>query len=305
MENRNHPARALIYAYAVLSMVFWGFSFIWTTIALRQYDPITIIFVRLVISSGILWLFIAMTRKAERIRRQDRALILLSSLFNPFLYFLGENFGLRLSTPTITAVIIATIPVFTPIMARIVLHERLPALSYAGMLISFAGIGVMILNPDLSLKTSLTGTGLLFLAVMSAVVYAIFLKRLVVKYSALTIIAYQNLLGAFYFLPLFLIFDLGQFLAVKPDGQTISAMLQLAVFASSVAYILYTITIKGIGVSRANVFSNLIPVFTAIFSFIFIREIFTAAKVAGMVIVITGVFISQSGNRQLKKLKDL
>jgi drug/metabolite transporter (DMT)-like permease len=52
-------------------------------------------------------------------------------------------------------------------------------------------------------------------------------------------------------------------------------------------------TVKELGVSRTNVFSNLIPVFTAIFSAIFISEYFSATKIAGMAVVIIGVMISQ------------
>jgi drug/metabolite transporter (DMT)-like permease len=52
-------------------------------------------------------------------------------------------------------------------------------------------------------------------------------------------------------------------------------------------------TVKEIGISRANVFTNLIPVFTAIFSAIFISEIFTITKITGMAIVIAGVMVAQ------------
>jgi drug/metabolite transporter (DMT)-like permease len=48
-----------------------------------------------------------------------------------------------------------------------------------------------------------------------------------------------------------------------------------------------------LGISKANIFSNLIPVFTAIFSFVILSEHFTIQKLAGMLLVITGVFISE------------
>jgi drug/metabolite transporter (DMT)-like permease len=298
MMPHQRPVRFLVISVAVMSMLLWGMSFIWTTIALRSYNPITIIFIRLVLSSGLLFLFMALTGNFEKIQKRDRKLWLASALFNPFFYFLGENFGLKLSTPTIAAIIIATIPVFTPVVAWITLKEKLPWVNYAGMAISFTGIAVTLISPDLSLKASFGGSALLFAAVVSAVTYSVLLKKLVRSYRPLTIIAYQNLIGAVFFLPLFLVFDLGKFLAVKPGPEVVAAILQLAVFASSLAYIFYTMTVKWVGISRANVYSNLIPVFTAIFSFIFIHEIFTLTKLAGMAIVIGGVFISQSGKQK-------
>jgi drug/metabolite transporter (DMT)-like permease len=195
-------------------------------------------------------------------------------------------------------VIIATIPVFTPLVAYLALKERISWLNIAGIFISFFGIGVMLVNPDLSLNASPVGIMFLLWAVVSAVIYSVFLKKLTQKYSSLTIITYQNALGVLYFLPLFLIFDYHHFITVRPNRELISSLLQLSVFASSLAFIFFTMTVKELGVSRTNVFSNLIPVFTAIFSVIFISENFTAAKIAGMAVVIMGVMISQFKKRK-------
>jgi drug/metabolite transporter (DMT)-like permease len=198
-----------------------------------------------------------------------------------------------LSSPTISAVIIATIPVFMPLVAFFTLRERLSWLNIAGIMISFLGIAVMMFNPDLSLNTSPAGALLLLGAVAAAITYSVMLKRLTGKYSALTIITYQNAMGAAYFAPLFFIFDLDHFLSVQPNLELVSSLLQLTFFASTLAYIFYTMAVKAIGVSRASVFSNLIPVFTAIFSAIFISEIFSLTKIAGMAIVIGGVMVTQ------------
>ena len=282
-----------IYSLILLSMIFWGMSFVWSSIVFKYYNPITTIFLRLIISTLLLSGFILITGKYEKLKKEDRGLFLLSALFNPFLYFLGENFGLKNSSATISSVIIATIPVFTPMVAFLMLKERISWLNVAGIFISFLGIAVMIINPDLSLNASPKGIIFLTGAVASAVIYSIFLRKLAQKYSSLTIITYQNAMGVLYFLPLFFIFDFKHFLAIRPNLELISSLLQLSIFASSLAFIFFTMTVKELGVSRTNVFTNLIPVITAIFSVIFISEIFTSTKITGMAIVIVGVMISQ------------
>jgi len=282
-----------IYILVLLSMIFWGLSFVWSTIVFRYYNPVTTIFLRLLLSSMILLSFMKITGKLEKIRKEDRKLLILSAFFNPFLYFLGENFGLKYSTPTITSVIIATIPVFTPLAAYLTMRESVTWMNVAGIIISFIGIGIMLINPDLSLNASPAGAILLMGAVTSAIIYTVLLKKLIIKYSPLTIITYQNTLGAFYFLPIFLIFDFSHFITVKPNAELITSLLQLALFASSLAFIFYAVGVKRIGMIRTNVFSNLIPVFTAIFSAIFISENFTSTKIAGMTVVILGVMVTQ------------
>jgi drug/metabolite transporter (DMT)-like permease len=274
-------------------MLFWGLSFVWTSVVFRYYQPITTIFIRLVLSSALLFGWMIITGRFEKIRRSDIPVFLFTSFVNPFLYFLGESFGLKNSSPTISAVVIATIPVFMPLVAWFTLRERLSGLNLAGIFISFAGIGIMLVNPDLSLNASPTGVLFLLGAVAAAITYSVFLKRLTNGYSALAIITWQNLAGALFFLPLFLIFEFNHFLTVQPNAELITSLLQLTFFASTLAYIFYTQSVKAIGVSRASVFSNLIPVFTAVFSAIFISEIFSLTKIAGMAIVIGGVLLSQ------------
>jgi len=220
-------------------------------------------------------------------------MFIISALFNPFFYFLCESYGLKYVSPTISAVIIATIPVFTPIIAYYSLREKLSLMNIFGLLISFLGIIIILVNKDMSLNDSPKGILFLFLAVFSALIFSIMLKKLTVKYKPLTIITYLNGLGAIYFLPLFLTFDFQHFISIKPNFELIISIFQLAIFASSLAYVLFTIVVKNIGISKANLYTNLIPVFTAIISYLMLSEFFNMNKIIGMIIVIAGVFLSQ------------
>jgi len=228
---------------------------------------------------------------------------MLSALFNPFLYFIGENYGLKMTTPTVSAVVIATIPVLTPVFAYFLLKEKLTIFNYIGIMLSFAGVVIMLISKDLTLDVSGFGLGFLFFAVITGIVYSVFLKKLTAHYNALTIITWQNILGFIYMLPVFLIMDVSTFWEIKPGHGAIRSLILLAVFASSGAFILYTIAIKYLGVNKSNVYTNLIPVITAIFSFYIIQEEFTMNKLAGMLVVVAGVFLSQirSRNKQIIK----
>jgi drug/metabolite transporter (DMT)-like permease len=281
------------YIIVVLSMVFWGMSFVWSKIVLEFYDPVTTVLLRLILSSIMIFTGLKLFYKIQKIKKDDYLLFAMSSLFNPFLYFLGENYGLQLSTPTTTSVIIATIPVFTPILAFIIYRERLSFLNIAGLFTSFIGVLFMLVNQDLSFNASPKGVSWLTLAVMSAVLYSILLKKLAMKYDAFRIIATQNMIGAIYFLPLFFIFDVEHFVTVTPSFGAILSLILLAFFASSLAYVFFTISSREIGISKTNLFTNLIPVFTTIFSFFILNELFDAKKIVGMVIVIVGVLMSQ------------
>ena len=292
------------YGTAIIAMLLWGMSFVWTAIALRYYEPISIIFMRLSISTIFLFVSLKLMGKFEKIQRSDYKLFIMSALFNPFLYFLGENYGIKLTSPTVSAVLIATIPLFAPILAFFMLREKLSILNIIGMLISFFGVIIMLLNRSFSLEASPLGIAALLLAVASAVAYSIFLKKLSSRYSPIFIIAIQNLIGLTLFLPVFLVFDFNHFITIKPSFEVISSIIALAVFCSSIAFILFTIATREIGVSKTNIFANLIPVFTGVFSFFIIGEDLNSQKLIGISLVVGGLFFAQLKKSTLSKIID-
>jgi drug/metabolite transporter (DMT)-like permease len=289
-----------IYSLAILAVAFWGLSYVWMKVVYQYYNPITTMFLRLSISSVMLYAMLSVIGKKETIKKEDYKAFAILSFFSPFCYFLGESFGLLLVTPTIAAVIIATIPVFSPLLGYIAFREKLSFLNISGFFVSFVGVVVMILDFEFRFSASPKGILLLMFAVVSALINIVFLKKLTLKYSSGTIIKTQNMLGALFFLPLFLIFDYQSFISVVPTPELIWALLKLSIFASSLAFMFYTISVREIGVARASVFSNLIPVFTAIFSYFILRETIDLSKILGITIVISGILLSQSA-RWMKK----
>ena len=279
-------------------MIFWSFSFIWFKVANETFRPLTVVFFRLVISVILLNAFISITRNHIRIKKEDYKLFFLLALFEPFLYFLGESFGLTYVSATTGSVIISTIPVFAAIGAWILYRERLRMINYAGIILSFIGILVFILNKDGSLSFDIRGIGLLTFAVLAAVGYNLTLSRLVGDYDPIYIVNIQNMIGTLLFLPVFLISDLKHVINTSYTVRSFIPVIELAVFASCGAFILFAWSVRKMGVSRANVFTNCIPIFTAFFSFVVLGDKMTTQNIAGMAIVIAGLFMSQMNGRQ-------
>jgi drug/metabolite transporter (DMT)-like permease len=281
------------YVAVLLAMIFWSFSFIWFKVANKTFHPITIVFIRLLFSVILMTSFLIVTRSYMKIKKTDRKLFLTLALFEPFFYFLGESFGLTYVSATVCSVLISTIPVFATLGAWLIFKERLKVINYAGIVISFIGVIIFVLNSDGSISFNIKGLGLLTLAVLSAVGYSLTLSRLVGTYTPVYIVNVQNLIGAILFLPLFLIFDFKHFISTPFTFNMFKPIIELSIFASCGAFILFAYSVRNMGITRANVFSNIIPVFTALFSFILIGEKLTFQNVLGMAIVIAGLFMSQ------------
>lgn len=274
-------------------MLFWSFSFVWIKIVYTVYNPITTVVLRLIISSFLLFLIGKGLKRIQSIDKKDRMQLMLLAFFEPFLYFLGESFGLKLVSSTLGAVIISTIPLFSPILAYFFHREKVGFMGIVGIVISVLGVSFIIFNKDLNLIASPTGVALMFLAVGAALGYSIVLKNLAAKYNPVTLISYQNLFGIILFLPLFFVFDFKHFTAAQPTAEVWIALLELAIFASSLAFIFFTYGINHIGITKTNIFINAIPVFTAVFAYFVLDEILNFQKMIGISIVICGLFLSQ------------
>ena len=287
--------KKLIYTYLamIMAMFFWGFSFIWSKILLEFYNPLTIVFLRLLISSIFLFGIGYLLKKLKPIEKKDRGRLLLLSFFQPFLYFIGETIGLKYVSSTTASVLIATIPLFTPVVAFYFLKERLSALNIVGILISIFGVLLVLFNDQFELSAGTNGILLMGLAVFSAVAYSVLTVKLAAKYDVFNLITYQNLIGLIYFLPFFLFFDYQHFSQVSFSWEIAKPLFALAIFASSLAFMLFIYGIQVLGISKANTISNIIPVFTAVFAWYYLDEHLTWINILGIVVVLSGLSLSQ------------
>ncbi|MEI6754867.1 MAG: DMT family transporter [Paludibacter sp.] len=282
-----------IYIAIVLSMIFWSFSFIWTRVAILSFPPMTLITLRLIFASALLFGVLKITGRFQLIRKTDLKLFLFLALFEPFLYYVGETFGLTLIESTPAAVIISTIPLFAPVFAFIFLRERIDWATMLGILLSLVGVFFVIYEQGKGFKANPAGVALMFMAVFSAIGYATILKKIPSYYNNMSVIFYQSLFGLIYFIPTFFLTDYSSIQSIKVSNQSLLALVMLALFASVIAFVLFAGAVRKIGVTRTNVFVNLIPVFTAILSWIILDEILTLWKGFGIAVVVVGLFVSQ------------
>jgi len=291
----------IAYLSVTLAMIFWSYTFVWYKVVYEFYNPITVVFFRLIISSIFLFALMYPLKRLQKIKKGDLKYFILVSVFNPFLYFLGESYGIKFSSTTVAAVIIATIPLFTSFTSSYFLNERITKMNILGVFFSIIGVGFVIFNNGEAIEASTFGIGMLSFAVAAAIGYTLVLKKLAEKYNSITVVTYHNFIGIFLFAPLFFIIDYPEFRASGFSSEAWVPLLELAVFGSSFAFIFFTFSIQKIGVGKANAFTNLIPVFTAIIAYFVLDEILNFNKLLGISLVIAGLFLSQIKASKLKE----
>lgn len=292
-----------MYGSIVLAMVFWSFSFIWTQVAMESFEPVTLVTLRLVFASLLLFLFAKITGKVQKIKKEDYKWFFLLALFEPYLYYMGETYGLQYMSATTASVIIATIPLFAPVLAFFMLKERITWTNILGIIVSISGVILVIYVPGSGMEAEFRGVFLMFMAVFAAVFYTATLRRISMHYHTINVILYQSLIGLVFFVPTFFVTDFSQISQLKISWKSLEALIMLSIFASVLAFVLFAWVVRKIGIAKTNVFVNLIPVFTAIFSWLLLKQFLSFTQWTGIVIVVAGLFVSQLGKRKKQSVK--
>lgn len=287
--------KLITYASISIAVILWGLSFIWTNSIIKTSVPVfTFIFLRMFIAGVSLFVVSKLTKKLQKIEKKDIKWFLLLVFFEPFIYFIGETLGIKYTnSPTVSALVIALIPVLTMIVSSMFFSEKLTFAKVTGALMTFIGIAIMVVfKGEISVDYQ-WGIALLFAAVIGAVGWSSVVKKLSTKYNPFTIATYQFMLGAVYFLPVFLFTNNGYQLSLLLRIDFILPLLALAILCSCLAFSLYILSIKEIGLTQTAVFVALIPAVSALTSHLLGIEIISWVELIGIIVVITGVVIVQ------------
>lgn len=285
----------LTYIYAIIAVILWGFSFIWSNDLINLNIPIfTFIFIRLSLA-GIVLLFISrLSGKLQNIEKSDYKWFLLMAFSEPFIYFIGESFGLKATaSPTIAAIIIATIPIFCLIYERFISNVKMSTICVLGILITIPGILMVVLDGGFATPEHLYGIFLLFVAVAGAVSFSIVTKKLANKYNNFTITTYQFLIGALLFLPFFIFLGAKGVNANLFTFKVLYPLLMLSLLCSCLCFVLWVGVIRDLGITRTNIFSALVPAFSILGVALLGAEQISPIKIAGIGIAIIGVILAQ------------
>lgn len=296
MKSRTYSGNILTYLLSLTAITLWGASYIWSDCLIgRGVSIFYFVFVRIFIAGLLLLAFNAATRELRGIRKKDLPWFMLLALCEPFVYFLFETYGIKLTgSPTLSAMTIATIPIFSIFAGIVFFREKINAVNVLGIILSLGGIVLVAMAKGELGEHFICGVVFLLIAVVSEVCHASITKKLSDRYSSRNIVMYQFLIGSVYLLPLFIFKGLEDFNAeTYLSWETWKPVLCLSVLCSSVAFSLWVGTIKKLGVAKSSIFTALIPVASAIIAWMCGHELLNIRQWAGVAICTVGVILSQ------------
>ena len=299
------------YIAIICAMLIWAGAGIAVKEALLVFNPLTLIVLRFSIAV-VLMLCIGLIFRGndivglQRVEKKDLPLFLFGGLLQPFLYFIFETYTYQsFASPTIAEAMLSTQPIMAPIFAWVILREQVTRYNILGIIVSTVGMLLLLLvgSNNFAIGNPL-GIFLAILTVSCSVGYSVVLRRIPPQYSPLTIVFYVQSISLVLFYILWggdLLLNTTQYSSTLLNATqhsstlltSLLSVLYLAILASVTAFILFCYTVRYIGVTRANIFNNIRPVFTALIMWLFFNEQLPLWKWIGIIIIIIGLFISQ------------
>ena len=293
----------LTYLALAMAVLFWGFSFVATKIALQCFTPFCLIFFRF-ISASLFFLLLFSRRGFPRLTRQNLKHLALLAVFQPGLYFTFETIGLQYTSATKTSLIIATIPVVVLVFSLIFLKERLRLLNALGVAVSLIGVSLLIFGGDSTgLAGSLFGDLLIFGAVFSASIYMIMTRKLGQSISPVEITGMQIIFGAVIFLPAFL-WDLPRLHWSEVTNESLIALVALTLFATIGAFLCYNYALSRIPAAQAAVCINAIPLVTTFGAWLLLDERLSTLQGIGGAVVLGAVYLANHSPGQSQEKEE-
>lgn len=297
----NERKRFQGHIFALITTLIWGVTFISTKMLLEDFSPIEIMFFRFALAFIALSLITPQRMVFHKFSRE--ILFGAAGLCGVTLFFLLQNIALSYTMTSNVGVLLSVSPFFTAILSRILLKDHSFNRSFfIGFLLSITGIILILFNGNFILKLSPLGDLLAIICALAWAFYSILMNRITVFSSDVLVNTRKVFLyGLLLLLPVLPFFnfhlELGRFASLPNILNTIL----LGLGGSAVCFLTWNLAVGILGPVSASVYIYLVPLVTIVASFIFLKESLTPLALAGIFLILLGLFLSERINATQKK----
>lgn len=286
----------------IICVVVWAFAFPFIKIGLTDLSFTNLTIMRFFV---VYVVFIAIRllqpKRFSKLHKKDILPIFVLGFLGLTIYHLGLNYGEQYISPGAASLIIATIPVLVAISAFIFLKEKITSKKVMGIMLALFGVVIISIfgTPDESIEINLIhGALAVVLAAIMGAFYTIAGKKLLERYSALSLTVYAMLLGSVALIPfLFLNPSIIDQVATM-SAHSWFAVIFLGVFSTVIGYTLWYVGLEMKSASDVSVYLYAVPVLSTIISYFLFDDKITMFFVLGGVLVIIGLVLVNMNNRQ-------
>lgn len=297
--NKDRERVKVISAGLGMSFIF-GLSFLFTKNALDFVSPIEFLSFRFLVSS--LSMIFLLIFGIIKINKKPYHKLLPLIVFQPGLYFIFENFGVKLIPVSESGIIISTIPIFVALFSHFILKEKTLKIQY--VFISLSLIGIFLIIGVNSFEGNFWGDFLMFMAVLCASLFNIQSRKLSVNFKPSEITFFMMVSGAIIYNTIYLFtFDINYSNFLIPE--VLTSALYLGILSSTVTFFLINYMLSKVTAVESSIFANLTTVISVLAGFFFRGEELHWYYIVGMVLIILGVWgVNYFGAKHKNKIQN-
>ena len=270
----------------LLLSAIWGSSFMFIKVGVRDLSPAALVELRLLLAAAVLVVAVRLGRGVASVRTAlaPGAVVGVVGMALPFLLI---TWGETHVDSGVAAVATSSVPIFVALLAlRVAAGERSNGLRLVGLAVGLAGVGVVAGVHPGGGGWAIAGALAVVLAAVCYAVSSLFIQRSLVV-GSLELATASVLCGAAAMLP-FALARLPDSVGWKP----LLSVVVLGVVATGFAQLVVNRLIEKYGAARSMLVNYVLPGFALLFGAAILDEPLTAAKLGGLVLILTGVSLA-------------
>lgn len=274
----------------LLTILFWGVSYVSIKITVTEVPPVTTAAIRFVIASVLLGLLLKRVEPNARLARADLLPMTLAGCLGITMYFYFENIGVKLTTAANASLIVTIIPILAIGLDILFFGARISAIKLLAIAVAVVGMYLSVTaNGQLELNSAnFVGNMYVVGAMLSWTCYTLVSKSLQNKYSGMSMTTYQTIIGTIFLLPLAWM--------EHNEWQALSLVawvniIFLSVCCSVLGYLFYMYVLKQLDVAITTLYLNLVPVVGVISGYFILDENVLPIQMAGGALTLVAIII--------------
>jgi drug/metabolite transporter (DMT)-like permease len=293
MSGSAPEATAWTYGELVLVALIWGTGSVAIKIAVEGFPPLTAAGLRLAIASAMYAPLLWLNRRNMRLPRAgDLPLLLWLAVAGYLVFNILYFLALRRTTAAHAVLVWGAQPIVTAVLAALLIHEHVSRQAIVGVLISMAGVGLIVassFDAHTAYGADALGDLLLVSLMICWVLYSVASRTAMRRFSPLASTGYACLLGFALMLPVTLAAGFRPAHLADAPLRSWLAILFSGGVSVVVSYILWNRALVRLGATRTAVFVNLSPVWGLLMSHLLAGETLGWVHLAGAALIIGGV----------------